>query len=206
MIIFFFFWKTFHLFRKNFEIWYHRIPFFFPGITSNSSCQCQLLVQCTMQILQLRWLPLSLSPLQFWDGNIKQLMLFEALFEYLINLYGTFSHVCPSPLSLKVLDMVLKFSSSINYYVLKSNKAITENFKVVKKAPFLRDVKKALNNVEWVLLWISILFSIPNSVQLKYITKQIFRPHVGVAEPGTYIWEGHINFFFFFFFWCVYEM
>ena len=76
-------------------------------------------------------------------------MLFEALFEYLINLYGTFSHVCPSPLSLKVLDMVLKFSSrSINYYVLKSNKAITENFKVVKKAPFFRDVKKALANAE----------------------------------------------------------
>ena len=119
--------------------------------------------------------------------------------------YGTFSHVCPSPLSLKVLDMVLKFSSrSINYYVLKSNKAITENFKVVKKAPFFRDVKKALANAEWVLLWISILSSIPNSVQLKYITKQIFRPHVGVAEPGIYLWEGHIIFFFFF--WCVWNV
>ena len=104
-----------------------------------------------------------------------------------------------SPLSLKVLDMVLKFSSrSINYYVLKSNKAITENFKVVKKAPFFRDVKKALDNAEWVLLWTSILSGIPNSVQLKYITKQIFRPHVGVAEPGIYLWEGHIIFFFFF--------
>ena len=55
----------------------------------------------------------------------------------------------PLPLSLKVLDMALKFSSrSINYYVLKSNKAITENFKVVKKAPFFRDVKKALDNAE----------------------------------------------------------
>ncbi|KAK7842759.1 nucleolar mif4g domain-containing protein 1 [Quercus suber] len=94
---------------------------------------------------------LSLAVLKTIElGNMKQLtpkrimhfrMLFEALFEYPDKLiWNIFTRVAITP-ELESLRHGIEFF--IKQYVLKSNKAITEKFKVVKKA---------LNNAEGVLL------------------------------------------------------
>ena len=96
---------------------------------------------------------LSLAVLKTIElGNMKQLtpkrimhfrMLFEALFEYPDKLiWNIFTRVAITP-ELESLRHGIEFF--IKQYVLKSNKAITEKFKVVKKA---------LNNAEGVLLWV----------------------------------------------------
>lgn len=94
---------------------------------------------------------LSLAVLKTIElGNMKQLtpkrimhfrMLFEALFEYPDKLiWNIFTRVAITP-ELESLRHGIEFF--IKQYVLNSNKAITEKFKVVKKA---------LNNAEGVLL------------------------------------------------------